>query len=87
MHKVKTVANNDQRKLISQLCLLEEILDSFCIVAIAFTANSLNFFDLTGFASGLNVLEVNFLILAEVDNRAEEVKQTFVAFERLKKID
>jgi hypothetical protein len=35
----------------------------------------------------LNVFEMNFLILAKIHNRTQEVEQAFVALEWLKKID
>ena len=35
----------------------------------------------------LNVLEVDFGVLAKVDNRTEEVEQTLVGFERLKQFN
>ena len=35
----------------------------------------------------MNVLEVNFRVLAEVDNRAEEVEETLVALEGLEELD
>lgn len=58
---------------------LEEVLHTFGVVAIAFSADSLHLFDLACFARGLNVFEVNFRILAEVHNGAQEIEQTFKA--------
>lgn len=60
---------------------LEEIFDSFSVVTIGLTANTLDFFDLTSFAGGLNVLKVDFRILAEVDNRSQKVEQSLEALQ------
>lgn len=58
---------------------LKEVLHALSIVAVGFTTDSFNFFDLSRLAGSLNVLEVDFRILAEIDDRAQEVEQTFEA--------
>lgn len=55
---------------------LEKVLDTFRVVAVALSANPLDLLDLACLASSLDVLEVNFRILAKVHNGAQEVKQT-----------
>lgn len=74
MDKVKSVTDNNQGQLISQFGLLQEVLDTFWVVAVALTANSLHFLDLSCFTSGLDVLEVYIRILTEVNNRSQEVE-------------
>ena len=56
---------------------LEEVFDSFRIIAVALPTNSLHFLDLTGFASSLDVLEMDLTVLAEVHNRAQEVEEAW----------
>lgn len=74
MDKVKSVTDNNQGQLIGQFGLLQEVLDTFWVVAVALTANSLHFLDLSRFTSGLDVLEVYVRILTEVNNRSQEVE-------------
>lgn len=74
MDKVKSVTDNNQGQLIGQFGLLQEVLDTFWVVAVALTANSLYFLDLSCFTSGLDVLEVYIRILTEVNNRSQEVE-------------
>lgn len=54
---------------------LEEVLNPLGVVAVALPADPLHFLDLTRFARGLDVLEVNVGLLAEIDDGAEEVEQ------------
>lgn len=74
MNKVKSVTDNNQGQLIGQFGLLQEVLDTFWVVAVALTTNSLHFLDLSCFTSGLDVLEVYIRILTEVNNRSQEVE-------------
>lgn len=76
MDEIETVANNDQRQLVGQFCLLEKVLDFLRVVVVAFPANPLNFPNLASTRSSLNVLEMDFGILAEVYHRAEIVVET-----------
>lgn len=55
---------------------LEEVLHTFRIIAIAFSADSLHLFDLACFAGSLNIFEVDFRILAEVHDGTQEIEQT-----------
>lgn len=55
---------------------LEKVFNPFWIVAAALSAYSLHFLNLACLTGGLNVLEVNFRILAEIHNWAQEVKQS-----------
>ena len=68
MDKVEAVADNDQRQLLSQVGLLEEILDLLGVVVVALTADTLNLGELVHSSGSLNVLEVHFGVLAEIDN-------------------
>ena len=79
MNEVEPVADNDERKLIRELRLLEEVLDFLRIVEIALSANALDFPDLPCAGCGLDILEMHLWVLAEVDNRAEVVVETFSA--------
>ena len=55
---------------------LEEVLDPFGIIAVAFPANTLDLFDLARLAGGLDVLEMHVAVLAEVHDASKEVEQT-----------
>ncbi len=55
---------------------LEEVFDTFWIITVAFSADPLHLFDLSGLTRGLNVLEVNLGILREIDDGSQEVEQT-----------
>lgn len=55
---------------------LEEVLDTLRVVAVALSTDPLHLFDLACLAGSLDVFEVNFRILTEVYNRAQEVEQT-----------
>lgn len=55
---------------------LEEVLDTLRIVAVALSADPFHLFDLARLAGSLDVFEVNFGILTEVYNRAQEIEQT-----------
>lgn len=55
---------------------LEEVFNTFWIIAIAFSADSFHFFNLPCLACSLDIFEVNIWVLAEVYNRAQEIKQT-----------
>lgn len=58
---------------------LEEVFHTLGVVAVRFTADALDLLDLSSFASGLDVLEMNLGVLAEVNNRAQKVEQSFEA--------
>lgn len=73
MNKVKSIADDDQGKLVRKLLLLQKVFHAFRLVAAALAANALNFFDLVSFAGSLNVFEVNLGVLAEVDDRPQEI--------------
>lgn len=55
---------------------LEEVLHTLGVVAVTFSTDSLHLFDLACLAGGLDVFEVDFGVLTEVHNRAQEVEQT-----------
>jgi len=87
VHKIEPITNDDERKLIGQFGLLEEVLHTLRVVAVTLTANSLDFLDLSGLAGGFNVFEVDFWVLTKVNNRAKEVKKSLEALELLEQID
>jgi hypothetical protein len=76
MNEVEPVADNNERKLVRELRLLEEVLNFLGIVKIALSANALNFPNLTSASCGLDILKVDFLVLAEVDDGAKVVVET-----------
>ena len=76
VNKVESVADNDEWKLIRQLGLLKEVLDLLRVVIVALSTDTFYFSYLTSAACCLNVLEVYFGILAEIDNGAEIVVET-----------
>lgn len=57
---------------------LQEVLNPLWVIAVALSADSLHFFDLTCFTGSLDVLKVNIGLLAKIHNRSKEVKQAFV---------
>ena len=65
----------------------KEIFNTFGVVAVGFTANSLHLFNLTGFTCGLDIFEVNLGLLAEIDDATQEVKKSFKRLELLKQIN
>jgi len=73
---VESVTDNDQRKLIRHLGFLQEVLDLLGIVVVALSANTLDLSNLTGSGGGLDVLEVDLLVLTEVDDRSKIVVKT-----------
>lgn len=76
MNKVKSVTDNNQGQLIGQFGLLQEVLDTLWVIAVALTTNSLHFLDLSRFTGSLDVLEMYIWILTEVNNRSQEVEET-----------
>src|ERR1700690_2955263 len=89
VHKVESIANDDERKLVRKFCLLEEIFLLWIVVVTfttdpfdfldSFTTDPFAFLDLTRTSSGLNVLEMKLRIFAEVDNRSEAVREYAVS--------
>lgn len=61
----------------SLFCYLQESLDLFRIVVVAFTANTLYLADVSSTASSLYVFEVHKRILADVHDRAQVIIQSF----------
>jgi hypothetical protein len=76
VNEIEAVADNDERQLICELGLLEEVLDLLGVVVVGFPADALDFADLACASCGLDVLEVYLRILAKVDNGAKIVVQT-----------
>lgn len=74
MNKVKSVTDNNQGQLIGQFGLLQKVLDTLWVIAVALTTNSLHFLDLSRFTGSLDVLEMYIWILTEVNNRSQEVE-------------
>lgn len=77
MDKVEPVANDDERELIGELGFLKEILDFFGVVEIALAANPFDLAYLASSRGGLDVLEVDFRVLAQVHNRTQVVVKTY----------
>ena len=87
VHEVEAIADDDERQLIGELGLLEEVLDALGVEAVALAAYALDLLDLARLARRLYVLEVHVGLLAEVDYGAEEVEEALVALERLEYVD
>ena len=66
MNKVISVAHNNQRQLIGQLGLLQEVLDPLRGIAVALPADTLHLLDLAGLAGSLDILEMNLGILEKI---------------------
>ena len=77
VHKIKPIADDDERELVLEFGLLEEILDFLWVVVVALSANALDLSDLVRASGCLNVLEVDFGVLAKVDDRTEVVVETW----------
>lgn len=78
MDEVEPVTDNDERKLVGKLGLLEEVLNFLGVVRIRLATDTLNLTDLASTGSGLDVLEVDLWILAKVDDRTEVVVETWM---------
>ena len=76
VHEVKPIADNNERKLVLEFGLLEEILDFLRVVVVTLSADALDLSDLVGAGGSLDVLEVDLGILAKVDDRPEIVIKT-----------
>jgi hypothetical protein len=87
MHEAESIADDDKRKLIWQLRLLEEILDLLRVVVIALPADPLDLADLSCPSSSLNILELDFRVGRHIDDRTEVVVETFESLEGLKHLD
>lgn len=57
---------------------LEEVLDTFGVVAVAFPTDPLHLFDLACLACGLDVFEMDLWVLAEVHDGAQEIEEACV---------
>lgn len=53
MHEVEAVAHDDERQLVGQLGLLQEVLHALGVVAVRLAADALHLLDLTGLARRL----------------------------------
>ncbi len=75
MDKIETVANNDERKLVGQFGLFEEVLNLLRVVVVAFAADALNLANLAGTRSSLDVLEMDLRIVTQIHDRTGVVVQ------------
>ena len=75
VHEVEAVADDDERELVLELGFFEEVLDFLRVVEIALATDTLNRPDLTSTRGSLNVLKVDFGILAQVNDRAKIIVQ------------
>lgn len=76
MDVVETVANDDEGELIGELGFLEEVLDLLGVVEVALADDTFDLTNLAGPGGGLDVLEVDFRVFAEVDDGTEVVVET-----------
>lgn len=84
VNHVEAIANNDEGKGVGKASLLEEVLHALGVVAAALTADALNFLGLANLGGSLDVTEVDFGVLAGVDDGAEVVVKTLEAVEGFK---
>lgn len=79
--KSTTVRNSQWCRSIKELnshkTNLKEVLDALRIVTVALTADALDFLDLSCLTCTLNILKMDFRVLAKVDNGSQEVEQTW----------
>lgn len=75
MYKIVSIADNDERQLIGELCLLQEVLYTLRGVAVGLAADPLNLLYLTGLTRSLDILEVNLWILGQTQNKQCEKKK------------
>ena len=87
MYEVESIADDDQRQLLSEVGLLEEVLHFLRIQAVGLATDALDLLKLTHLGGGLNVLEGNILILGDVDNATKVEVQALSGAVLLKKID
>ena len=76
MHKVESITDGGERKLVLEFGLLEEILDFLRVVVIVLSAYTLDLSNLVSTCGSLDGLEVDFGILAKVDDRSKVVVET-----------
>jgi hypothetical protein len=73
MNKVEPIADNDERKLVREFHLFKEVLDFLRAMEVTLSTNAFDFPNLTSASGGLDILEMDFRILAEVDDRLEVI--------------
>jgi hypothetical protein len=73
MNKVEPIADNDEGKLVREFRLFKEVLDFLRVIEVTLSTNAFDFPNLTSASGGLDILEMNFWILAEVDDRPEVI--------------
>jgi hypothetical protein len=73
MYEIKSIADDDEWKLVCEFGLLEEVLDLLRIVVITLSTDSFDFPNLARTSGGLNVFEMNFGIFTEIDHRSQVV--------------
>ena len=76
MHKVEPIADDDERELVLEFGLLEEVLDFLRVVVVALSADALDLSDLVCASGRLDVFEVDFGVLTKVNDRTEVVVET-----------
>jgi len=79
MNEVEPIADNDKGKLVRGFHFFEEVLDFLRVIEVTLSANTLDFPNLTSASGGLDILEMNFRILAEVHNRPEVIVEACLA--------
>ena len=63
VNKVVSIAHNNQRQLIGQLGLLQEVLDALRGITVALPADTLHLLNLSGLAGSLDILKMDLGIL------------------------
>ena len=77
MNEIEAIADNNEWELVSEFRLLEEVFDFLRIIEVTLATDTFNLSNLTGASGSLDILEVNFRVLAEVNNRAKIVVETY----------
>ena len=87
MDEVEAVADNDQWQLLGQLSLLQEVLDLLWVEVSVVAANTLHLVELLHLGRGLNVLEYDIWLLADVDDAAEIIVESLSSLVFLEQVD
>ena len=77
MDEVESVADDDERELVLELRLLEEVLDFLGVVVVTLATDTLDFPDLACTRGRLDVLEVHLRVGTEINNGAKVIVETF----------
>jgi hypothetical protein len=69
--------SDHRQQLVGELGFFEEVLDLFWVIKVTFQADVFHLMDLTSTSGSLDVLKVNFRVLAKVDNQAKVILEPY----------